>query len=66
MKSTKERCIGGWIEVTYTLPRLQAREAAKKYFARYPKYGYDTHIPYWHVTEDEQIFFKIRRLPTCD
>ncbi len=66
MKQTQKLTVEGYIETAYTLPRLQAREVAKKYFDRYPKEGYDTHIPYWRVTEDGQIFFKIHRLPTCD
>ena len=42
-----------WIEVKYTLPRKEAREAAQKYFRRYPMEGYETHISHWHITPDE-------------
>ena len=66
MKGQEKLVEGGYIETSYTLPRLKAREVARKYFDRYPKEGYDTHIPSWHVTEDGQIFFKIRRLPSCN
>ncbi|MGH8002955.1 MAG: hypothetical protein ACREPR_26855 [Brasilonema sp.] len=66
MKATEKRTIGGYIEIAYTLPRLQAREAAKRYFERYPKHGYDTHVAHWHVTADNKIHFVMRRLHTCD
>ena len=66
MRSQQKKVSGGYIEVSWTLPRLQAREVAKKYYARYPKQGYDTHISHWDVTKDDQIYFVMRRLPTCD
>ncbi len=66
MKTPEKKVPGGYIEVSWTLPRLQAREAAKKYYARYPKQGYDTHISHWHVTENGEIYFVMRRFPTCD
>ena len=66
MKIKEKKVAGGYLEVTFTLPRQQAREAAKEYLNRYPKWGYDTHISHWHVTTDGKIYFTMRRLPTCD
>ena len=66
MKAKEKEVAGGYLEITYTLPRVKAREAARKYLDRYPKYGYDTHVANWHVTTDGKIHFTMRRLPTCD
>ena len=62
----EKKVAGGYLEVAYTLPRIQAREAAREYLDRYPKHGYDTHINHWHITAKGEIHFTIRRLPTCD
>ena len=66
MEIREKNVAGGYIEVTFTLPRQQAREAAKRYLERYPKGGYDTHVAHWHVTADNKIHFAMRRLPNCD
>lgn len=55
-----------WVEVSFTLTREEARKVATRYFERYPKHGYDTHVAHWHVTENGEIFFMMRRYPTCD
>ena len=57
---------GGYIEITFTLPRTQAREVARRYLDRYPKMGYDTHIANWCVTTGNKIHFTMRRLSNCD
>jgi hypothetical protein len=62
----KYMAFGGYIKDSYTLPREEARQLAKRFFERYPKQGYDTHISYWKVTEDNQIYFEICRLASCD
>ena len=66
MKTKEKKVAGGYIEVTFTLPRQQAREVARRYLKRYPKLGYDTHIAHWYVTKNDEIHFTMRRLPTCD
>ena len=63
---TQKKVSGGYIEVSWTLPRLQAREVARRYYDRYPNKGYDTQISHWHVTKDGQIHFVMKRLATCD
>ena len=66
MKTKEKKVAGGYLEITFTLPRQQAREAAREYLNRYPKWGYDTYVAHWHVTADGKINFTMRRLPTCD
>ena len=66
MKIKEKKVAGGYLEVAFTLPRQQARETAREYLTRYPKWGYDTHVAHWHVTTDGKIHFTMRRLPTCD
>ena len=51
MEAKEKEVTGGYLEITYTLPRSEARKAARKYLDRYPKYGYDTHVANWHVTQ---------------
>jgi hypothetical protein len=57
---------GTWRRETFTMPRLQAREKAREWFARYPKAAYMTEIESWRELDDGQIEFTIRRLPTAD
>ena len=66
MEAKEKEVAGGYLEITYTLPRTEAREAARRYLDRYPKYGYDTHVANWCITTDGKIHFTMRRLPTCD
>ena len=56
----------GYLDVSFTLPRLQARETARQYLERYSVCGYDTHVADWQVKEDDQIYFVMRRLRSCD
>ncbi|MGP9819603.1 hypothetical protein ACTZWW_06275 [Salinarimonas sp. NSM] len=51
---------------TYRLPRDQARETARDWFARYPKAAYMTRVESWRVLDDGLIEFTMRRLPTAD
>ena len=50
MKTIEKKVAGGYVEATYTLPRPEAREAAKQYLDRYPKWGYGTHVAHWKVS----------------
>ncbi len=60
--------VGGdaWRRETFTLPRLEAREKAREWFARFPKAAYMTEIERWRELEDDRIEFTMRRLPTAD
>ncbi|MGL5874214.1 MAG: hypothetical protein ACRC2R_17905 [Xenococcaceae cyanobacterium] len=55
-----------WIIDTFNLPLEQAREKAKDYFKRYPRFGYETHIYKWKIASDGKVYFEIRRLKSCD
>ena len=60
------RTPSGYLDVSFTLPRLQAREKARQYLERYSVYGYETHVADWQVREDDRIYFVIRRLRSGD
>ncbi len=66
MEGKEIQVAGGYVEITFTLPRLQAREVARRYLDRYPKQGYDTHVSSWYETTNGEINFTMRRLPNCD
>ena len=55
-----------WRRETYTLPRAEARDKAREWFARYPKAAYLTEIEFWRELSDGRIEFTIRRLPSAD
>ena len=66
MEGKEVAVAGGYIEITFTLPRPQARAVARRYLDRYPKMGYDTHVANWYVTKANEIHFTMRRLSNCD
>ena len=55
-----------WFRETFTLPREEARAAARDWFDRFPKAAYMTEIESWQELSDGRIEFTIRRLPTAD
>jgi hypothetical protein len=55
-----------WRRETYTLPRGEARDKAREWFAKFPKAAYMTEIEFWRELADGQIEFTIRRLPSAD
>jgi hypothetical protein len=57
---------GGWRRETFTLPRGEARDKAREWFAKFPKAAYMTEIEFWRELADGQIEFTIRRLPSAD
>lgn len=57
---------GLWRRETYTLPRLEARDKAREWFANFPKAAYMTEIESWRELADGRIEFTIRRLPSAD
>ena len=62
----KEIKSDGWRRETFALPRLEAREKAKEFFARFPKQAYMTEVETWRELEGGSIEFTMRRLPTAD
>ena len=57
---------GTWRRDTFTMPRIEAREKAREWFALYPKAAYMTEIESWRELADGRIEFTMRRLPTAD
>ena len=55
-----------WRRETFTMPRQEAREKAREWFALFPKAAYMTEIESLRELNDGQIEFTIRRLPTAD
>jgi hypothetical protein len=57
---------GSFRRETFILPRLEAREKAREWFARFPKAAYMTEVESWRELADGQIEFTMRRLPSAD
>jgi hypothetical protein len=57
---------GSFRRETFTLPRPEAREKAREWFARFPKAAYMTEVESWRELADGRIEFTMRRLPTAD
>lgn len=55
-----------WRRETFTLPRSEARDKAREWFARFPKAAYMTEIESWRELSDDRIEFTMRRLPSAD
>jgi hypothetical protein len=55
-----------WRRETYTMPRIEAREKAREWFAQFPKAAYMTEIEFWRELADGRIEFTMRRLPSAD
>lgn len=56
----------GYLRETFTLPREQARQAARDFLARYPKGGYMSAVESWRELPGGRIEFTMRRLPSAD
>jgi len=63
---SRELASDSWRRETFTLPRDQAREKAREWFARFPKAAYMTEVERWRELDDDRIEFTMRRLPTAD
>ena len=64
-RSTAKRS-DAWCRETFTLPREEARAAARDWFDRFPKAAYMSDIESWRELADGRIEFTMRRLPTAD
>ncbi|VTZ49917.1 conserved hypothetical protein [Methylocella tundrae] len=62
----ESRRMGAWRRETFTLPRSEARDKAREWFARFPKAAYMTEIESWRELSDDRIEFTMRRLPSAD
>jgi hypothetical protein len=56
----------GFVRQTFTLPREQARLAARDFLSRYPKAGYMSAVETWRELPGGEIEFTMRRLPSAD
>ena len=56
----------GYLRQTFTLPRAQARVAARDFLARYPKAAYMSGVESWRELPDGEIEFTMRRLSSAD
>lgn len=55
-----------FVRETFTLPRPQARDVAREWFARYPKAAYWTQVESWRLLPGGEVEFTMRRLPSAD
>lgn len=56
----------GFVRQSFTLPRENARAAARAFLDRFPKQAYMSEVEYWRELPDGAIEFTMRRLPTAD
>ena len=56
----------GFIRESFTLPRENARAAARAFLDRFPKQAYMSEVEYWRELPGGDIEFTMRRLPTAD
>ncbi|HEY3893676.1 MAG TPA: hypothetical protein VGM00_17075 [Bradyrhizobium sp.] len=56
----------GYLRETFTLPRDQARAAARDFLARYPKAAYMSGVERWRELPGGDIEFTMRRLRSAD
>ena len=56
----------GYLRQTFTLPRAQARVAARDFLVRYPKAAYMSGVESWRELPDGEIEFTMRRLSSAD
>lgn len=67
--SRRRKSDGGrsaWKRVTHTLPRAEAQEKAREFFAKYPKAAYWSEVESWRELPGDIIEFTLRRLPSAD
>ena len=56
----------GFVRESFTLPRENARVAARAFFDRFLKQAYMAQVEYWRELPGGVIEFTMRRLPTAD
>ena len=66
MAARRKAVADGFVRETFTLPRDQAREKARDYFARFPKAGYMSSVESWRELPEGVIEFTMRRLRSAD
>ncbi len=56
----------GFVRESFSLPRENARAAARAFFNRFPKQAYMSEVERWRELPDGAIEFTMRRLSTAD
>jgi hypothetical protein len=56
----------GFVRETFTLPRIAARAAARKFLDCYPAAGYMSAVESWRELPGDRIEFTMRRLRSAD
>ena len=56
----------GFLRETFTLPRAEARTAARDFFTRFPKAAYMSEVQSWSELPGGEIEFTMRRLGSAD
>jgi hypothetical protein len=56
----------GFVRETFTLPRTDARQAARTFLDRWPAAAYMSGVESWRELPDGEIQFTMRRLRTAD
>ena len=56
----------GFVRESFTLPRANARAAARAFLDRFPKQAYMSEVERWRELPDGAIEFTMWRLPTAD
>ncbi|ABD86151.1 hypothetical protein [Rhodopseudomonas palustris] len=56
----------GFVRQTLTLPRQEARAAAREFFASFPKAAYMSGVESWRELPGDRIEFTLKRLPSAD
>ena len=56
----------GFLRETFSLPRAEARIAARNFFSRFPKAAYMSEVESWRELPGGDIEFTMRRLRCAD
>lgn len=69
-KSRRQKNAGkpgqSWTRVTFSLPRIEARQEARAFLEKYPKAAYWSEVESWRELPGDIIEFTMRRLPSAD
>jgi hypothetical protein len=66
MAGRRPKAPDGFVREKFSLPRQEARDAARAFLKKYPKAAYMTEIEGWRELPGGAIEFTMRRLPSAD
>ena len=64
--AARRRPDDGFLRETFSLPRAEARIAARNFFSRFPKAAYMSEVESWRELPGGDIEFTMRRLRSAD